>query len=233
MEESEKRKKRLKAIREEAAEAADSTEEQNSIGLTNPLIDTPSGSSGQDEPRPRFDYYTDPMAAFSANNKKNNLGPQVSQPCNTPPRPMNAGSPAHHAQGNYNSAHRTDGFPQGGGAGSQYGQGNPYQGLGSRARPYRGSRRGGGQFKFYYHKSMVEDPWKAFKPVIWKPRGDTRDSLKSWHPNSISTKKAKLGETPTKSTPQQGLAEYLAAAFNEAAGKDAVNNEPGTSSFDA
>lgn len=91
MEESEKRKERLKAIREQAAEAGDNNEEQNSIGepldhgLTNPLIETPSASSRKDEPRPRFDYYTDPMAAFSANNKMNNLSPQVSQPCNTPP----------------------------------------------------------------------------------------------------------------------------------------------------
>lgn len=98
------------------------------------------------------------------------------------------------------------GSPQGGGAGRQYGQGSPNQGSGSRGRPYLGSRGGGGRFKFYYHKSMVEDPWKALKPVIWKPRGDTRDCLKSWLPNSVSTKKAKLGETPTKSTLQQSLA---------------------------
>ncbi|XP_059279607.1 protein SICKLE-like [Lycium ferocissimum] len=278
MEESEKRKERLKAIREEAAEAGDNAEEQNSIvhGLANPLIESPSASSGQDEPRPRFDYYTDPMAAFSANNKKNNVSPHVSQSFNSPPRPMNAGSPAYHAQGNYNSAPRTyrprgvnatplgirrktspfctplgnssntldscldtpnsypppnspqigdissDGFPQGGGAGS------PYQGSGSKGRPYRGSRGGGGRFKFYYHKSMVEDPWKALKPVIWKPHGDTRDYTKSWLQNSISTKKAKLGETPTKSTPGESLAEYLAAAFSEAIGEDIVNNESGT-----
>lgn len=113
MEESEKRKERLKAIREEAAEAGDNNGEQNSIGgpldhgLTNPLIETPSASSGKDEPRPRFDYYTDPMAAFSANDKKNIVSPQVSQSCNTPPKPMNAGSPACHAQRNYNSAQRT------------------------------------------------------------------------------------------------------------------------------
>ncbi|KAK4352311.1 hypothetical protein RND71_027829 [Anisodus tanguticus] len=75
---------------------------------------------------------------------------------------------------------------------------------------------------------MVEDPWKALKPVIWKPRGDTRDSLLSWISNSISTKKAKLEETPTTSAPQQSLAEYLAAAFDEAAGDDTVNNESGT-----
>ncbi|KAF3629112.1 putative VIN3-like protein 2-like [Capsicum annuum] len=76
-------------------------------GLTNLLVETSSASSGKDEPRPRFDYYTDPMAAFSANNKKNNLSPQASQPCNTPPRSLNAGSPAYHAQGSYNSAQRT------------------------------------------------------------------------------------------------------------------------------
>lgn len=78
---------------------------------------------------------------------------------------------------------------------------------------------------------MMEDPWKALKPVIWKPRGDTQDCLKSRLPNSISAKRAKLGETPTKSTPQKCLAEYLAAAFNEAAGEDSVNNESNTQSF--
>lgn len=289
MEESEKRKERLKAIREQAAEAGDNNEEQNSIGgpldhgLTNPLIETPSASSRKDEPRPRFDYYTDPMAAFSANNKMNNLSPQVSQPCNTPPRPMNAGSFAYHAQGNYNSAQRTywprgvnaiplgirrntnpfcmpqgdstlgsslgtpnnyslpnspqiggisgHGSPQVSGAGSQYGQGSPYQGSGFRSKAYQGSRGGKGRFKFYYNESMMEDPWKALKPVIWKPRGDTQDCLKSRLPNSISVKRAKLGETPTKSTPQKCLAEYLAAAFNEAAGEDSVNNESNTQSF--
>lgn len=113
MEESEKRKERLKAIREEAAEAGEHNEEQNSIGgppwsWPYQSIDWNSFSFlWEDEPRPRFDYYTDPMAAFSANDKKNVVSPQVSQSCNTPPRPMSAGSPACHAQRNYNSAQRT------------------------------------------------------------------------------------------------------------------------------
>ncbi|CAN4092365.1 unnamed protein product [Withania somnifera] len=282
MEESEKSKERLKAIREEAADGGDNNEQQNSIGglldhgLTNPLIETPSASSGKDDPRPRFDYYTDPISAFSANNKKNNLSPRVSQLCNTPPRPLDTGSAAYHAQGNCNSAKRayrprgvnaiplgirrktspfctppgnssntsdsslgtpnnystpkspqigdisSDGFPQGSESGS------PYQGSGSKGKHNQGSRRGRGRFKFYYHKSMVEDPWKALKPVSWKPRSDTHDSLKTWLSNSVRAKKAKLGETPTKSTPQQSLAEYLAAAFNEAAGEDTGNNESGT-----
>lgn len=123
------------------------------------------------------------------------------------------------------------GSPQVSGAGSQYGQGSPYQGSGFRSKAYQGSRGGKGRFKFYYNESMMEDPWKALKPVIWKPRGDTQDCLKSRLPNSISAKRAKLGETPTKSTPQKCLAEYLAAAFNEAAGEDSVNNESNTQSF--
>nr|XP_016483246.1 PREDICTED: uncharacterized protein LOC107803959 isoform X2 [Nicotiana tabacum] len=196
--------------------------------------------------------------------------------------PMNAASPAYHAQGNYNSAKRTyqprgvnaiplgirrktspictppgnssntldsslgtpnnysppnspqigdissDCFPQGGGDGSQYGQGSPYQGSGFRGSHHRGSGRSKGLLKVYYHKSMVQDPWKVLKPVIWKPHRDTRDSPNSWLPKSNSSKKAKLGETPTESTPQQSVAEYLAAAFTEAASKDTVNDESGT-----
>lgn len=223
------------------------------------------------------------MAASSANNIKNSLSPQVSQPCNTPPRPTNAGSPAYHAQGNHNKTQRTyqprgvnaiplgirrksspsrtppgnssntldsslgtpnnysppdslligdnssHGSPQVCGADSQHGQCSPYQGSGFRTKVYRGSKRGKGRYKFYDHNSMVEDPWKALKPVMWKPRDNTQDSLKSWLPNSVRTKRAKLGETPTKFTPHKSLAEYLAAAFNEAAGEDTVNDNESNS----
>lgn len=146
-------------------------------------------------------------------NSSNTLDSSLGTPNNySPPNSLQIGDISSH------------GSPQVSGAGSQYGQGSPYQGSGFRSKAYQGSRGSQGRFKFYYHKSMVEDAWKTLKPVIWKPRGDTQDSLKSWLPNSISAKKAKLGETPTRSTPQKSLAEYLAAAFNEAAGEDTVNN---------
>lgn len=84
-EESAKRKERLKAMRMEASQSGDYNETQNHLqGLSNPLIESPSGQA-EFHAAPRFDYYTDPMAAFSANKKWNDVSPQVSQPCYTPP----------------------------------------------------------------------------------------------------------------------------------------------------
>lgn len=84
MEESEKRRERLKAMRQEAAQAGNQGEAENSMGLANPLIDSQPGIA---EPysRPRFDFYTDPMAAFSADKRKSKHSPQVLQPYSTPP----------------------------------------------------------------------------------------------------------------------------------------------------
>ncbi|MCD7454845.1 hypothetical protein HAX54_026216 [Datura stramonium] len=114
-------------------------------------------------------------------NSSNTLDSSSKQyPTTTPPNSLQIGDISSH------------GSPQGGGVGSQNGQGSPYQGSGSRGTPYRGSRGGGGRVKFYYHKSMVEEPWKVLKPVIWKPRGDTRDFLKSWLPKPVSTKRLNL-----------------------------------------
>lgn len=84
-EESEKRKERLKAMRMEASECGNYNETENQLqGLSNPLVESPSGQA-EFCAAPRFDYYTDPMAAFSANKKRNNVSPQVSQACYTPP----------------------------------------------------------------------------------------------------------------------------------------------------
>lgn len=357
MEESEKRRERLKAMRMEASQSGDYSEAaQNPMGsssfghggLTNPLTDSPSGQAEPyATPRPRFDYYTDPMAAFSANKRSNNVSPQVSQQCYTPPRPRNPQSPICTARGNYSLDQRSQsqgvnhtfnplgnpgqnspfGTPQrsspntwgssfgtpnnylppnsstggnfaspgihGGGRpgfhseqgsgqpGSGYGgspyqgsgyrgspyqgswhrgsayqgsghRGGPYQGSGHRGSPYQGSGQGRSQWMgnssspisfrsgrrgrgshgctsgasrpdLYYSKSMVEDPWKELKPVIWKAFSEN-----SWLPQSISAKKAKLPDAPVKSIPQQSLAEYLSASFSEAASSEAGNDGFGT-----
>uniref|UniRef100_A0A7N0UX76 Uncharacterized protein n=1 Tax=Kalanchoe fedtschenkoi TaxID=63787 RepID=A0A7N0UX76_KALFE len=73
MDESERRRERLKAMRNEAARGEASPASQVSgfhVGLANPLTD---GSPSQEVSRstPRFDYYTDPMASFSANRRGN------------------------------------------------------------------------------------------------------------------------------------------------------------------
>lgn len=82
MEESEKRKERLKAMRMEAAQAGLHSEAGNSVGvfqsLTNPLIEPSASSSMPADSRasPRFDFYTDPMAAFSANKRGSKVSHQ-------------------------------------------------------------------------------------------------------------------------------------------------------------
>ncbi|XP_038990682.1 protein SICKLE-like [Hibiscus syriacus] len=64
MEESEKRKGRLKAMRMEA-EVSNDVEASAMPGfLSNPLTETPFTVQDDFGRTPRFDYYTDPMAAF-------------------------------------------------------------------------------------------------------------------------------------------------------------------------
>lgn len=101
----------------------------------------------------------------------------------------------------------------------------------------RGRGRGRGSYghvsahdrpELFYNKSMLEDPWKFLKPVIWsieKVSGKTQstpDSAKSWLPKSITMKKTRVSEATNESSSQQSLAEYLAASFHEA-----MNNTSG------
>ncbi|KAK9136157.1 hypothetical protein Syun_015487 [Stephania yunnanensis] len=71
MEESEKRRERLKAMRMEAAQANALHNEGTSTvpaQLSNPLIDS-STTMEHSSAHTRFDFYTDPMAAFSGNKR--------------------------------------------------------------------------------------------------------------------------------------------------------------------
>ena len=84
--------------------------------------------------------------------------------------------------------------------------------------------RAGGPDRFY-KRSMVEDPWKLLKPVIWKATAAslyTPESSKPWTSKSVSTKREGSSAASVKPGPEPSLAEYLAAAFNEAA-NDAEN----------
>ncbi|KAK4804460.1 hypothetical protein SAY86_004277 [Trapa natans] len=79
MEESEKRKERLRAMRMEAARAESSNYSEVLPGpssLENPFAEAPGPLFVQEEPcsAPRFDYYTDPMSAFSGNKRRNTIG---------------------------------------------------------------------------------------------------------------------------------------------------------------
>ncbi|KAA0043023.1 hypothetical protein IC582_025376 [Cucumis melo] len=77
MEESEKRRERLRAMRMEAAQADVVNYIETSLPnhLSNPLIESSATMVGQLAPctAPRFDYYTNPMAAFSTSKKKGKI----------------------------------------------------------------------------------------------------------------------------------------------------------------
>lgn len=69
----------------------------------------------------------------------------------------------------------------------------------------------------FYKRSMVEDPWKLLKPVLWKATDATPENSKFWTSKSLSTKREGSSAASVKSNSEPSLAEYLAAAFNEAA----------------
>ncbi|VFQ75196.1 unnamed protein product [Cuscuta campestris] len=107
MEESEKRRERLKAMRMEADCVRGEAENSNmgvssGHGLANPLLsENQTSQQGVADLRPRFDYYTDPMAAYSADKRRNNHIPQVvSQPHFTP-RPASSNVTGYPSQGSY------------------------------------------------------------------------------------------------------------------------------------
>lgn len=80
MEESEKRRERLKAMRIEAAQGDginDTTNFTESHGLSNPFIETSLMHQQPCAPQ-RFDYYTDPMSAYSGN-KRSKVSQNISQ----------------------------------------------------------------------------------------------------------------------------------------------------------
>nr|GLL48143.1 uncharacterized protein LOC109169981 isoform X1 [Ipomoea trifida] len=300
MEESEKRRERLKAMRQEAAQVGTQDEAENSMDLANPLIESQTAQPGIAEPysRPRFDFYTDPMAAYSADKRQSKHSPQVPQPYSTPPRPGHSGSPAYHAQGSYfldqrpQQAHgvhhtfsplqsslpgtlpenppnvwgspggiHTSNFPpnyprSSNFANHRYGQGSPGfghvrgspgfdhgrggpgfdHGWGSpgfdhgRGSPGFDHGRGSPGFDHGRGSPGFDHGRGRGYPTIWKKVNtpskdiDTPHSHKSWLPNSVSMKKARLAEVQVKLSSQQSLAEYLAASFNEAANED-VNDE--------
>ncbi|KAE8663093.1 Detected protein of confused Function [Hibiscus syriacus] len=102
MDESEKRKERLKAMRMEA-EVSNDVETSAMPGcLSNPLIETPLTMENDFGGAPRFDYYTDPMAAFSANKKRGNIHNQNVQQSFTSPTTSGWHAPSHPEPRNFN-----------------------------------------------------------------------------------------------------------------------------------
>ncbi|CAK7347268.1 unnamed protein product [Dovyalis caffra] len=83
MEDSEKRRERLELMRAIAAQAETSNNGETSDVqglLANPLLESPANLAREESSAtPRFDFYTDPSAAFSANRKRSATGNQVAR----------------------------------------------------------------------------------------------------------------------------------------------------------
>ncbi|XP_023770399.1 protein SICKLE [Lactuca sativa] len=83
MEESAQRKERLKAMRMEASSQEGPTYneggEPSAVSLSNPLLEPMANPNSQVHPSGQtFNYYTNPMAAYSGNKQKTNVNPQMS-----------------------------------------------------------------------------------------------------------------------------------------------------------
>ncbi|KAK7321275.1 hypothetical protein VNO77_31758 [Canavalia gladiata] len=307
MEDSEQRKKRLKEMRMQADQAEVSGGVEGSgmpSSLSNPLIEAPSTTPLY--AAPRFDYYTDPMSAFSSNKRSNaNIqaapdnfpppnfggspmvqyssprpestnpqmptppiqvspaafrnpvwnGPRGPAPYNSQSHPLSGAtysSPRFESSGRplYNSpwgiTHRPSYTPnpspgyrnypspsQGRGRGFWHNTRSPVSGRGSGHGPsfhghWSNEDRASAPDRFY-KRSMVEDPWKHLKPVIWKAidvslfTSQIPENSTPLISKSTSTKWEGSSAASAKSYSEPSLAEYLAAAFNDAT-NDAEND---------
>ncbi|KAI3701053.1 hypothetical protein L2E82_45696 [Cichorium intybus] len=93
MEESAQRRERLKAMRMEASQEGPTSNEggeHSAVSLSNPLLEPANNSMGQVQPLGQsFNYYTNPMAAYSGNKQTTKVSPQISHDYSSiPPRPQ-------------------------------------------------------------------------------------------------------------------------------------------------
>lgn len=123
MEDSEKRRERLKAMRTQAdqAQVSSNVEHSGMPGcLSNPLIEASAPTVVQESSTPRFDFYTDPMSAFSDSKKRGNADNQIRSDFNchggsplswfSPSHPgprslLTSPTPAHQIQSSWSSNH--------------------------------------------------------------------------------------------------------------------------------
>ncbi|KAK9109038.1 hypothetical protein Sjap_017098 [Stephania japonica] len=241
MEESEKRRERLKAMRMEAAQANASHNVDTSTvptQLSNPLIDS-LATMENSSTHTRFDFYTDPMAAFSAGARNFDMSTPLPQfhhrGASSGPWNQSGGRASYGFSPN---SQRFGGYPNPGfRRGGSY-SGSPNSGRGSGGRfssspsPHWG--RGGGRGRgfhasvsakerpeMFYNKSMMEDPWSSLIPIVKNlsisaGSQSTPGSLNSWLPKSLSMKKARVAEPASTPNSQISLADSLSAAVEEA-----------------
>lgn len=90
MEESAQRRERLKAMRMEASQEASTNNnmsDHSAVSLSNPLVESTANTESQVQPFAQsFNYYTDPMAAYSGNKQRSKVSPQISHDYSSNPQ---------------------------------------------------------------------------------------------------------------------------------------------------
>jgi len=117
---------------------------------------------------------------------------------------------------------------RGRGRGVWHNSGSSVSGRGPNFRGHWSNENAGPGPNRFYKSSMVEDPWNHLEPKIWEAIAGSLhtshmpEKVKPW----ISKSKSTIGEgssaASVKSNSEPSLAQYLAAAFNEAV-NDAEN----------
>ncbi|ESW13272.1 hypothetical protein PHAVU_008G182500 [Phaseolus vulgaris] len=190
---------------------------------------SPNPSAGDwDSPRPS--YSPNPSPGYR-NSPRPSYGPNPSPGYRNSPRPSYSSNPSP----GYRSSPRPCYSPSPGQARGRGIWHNPRSSVseqGSGRGPnfhgrWSNENAGPGPNRFY-KSSMVEDPWNRLEPKIWEAitgslhTSHIPEKVKPW----ISKSKSTIGEgssaASVKSSSEPSLAEYLAAAFNEAA-NDAEN----------
>ncbi|GAB4842283.1 hypothetical protein Ancab_012253 [Ancistrocladus abbreviatus] len=135
------------------------------------------------------------------------------------------GSPAR-GRGQWSTNSSSPGSGRGGSSSPHSGRGRGRWAGGVASPPSRSGlgrgtgSRGDGPARGFYDKSMLEDPWKSLEPVIWrgvnkKWKMSESRTLETRH-SPHNMKKTKVSEAFDLSNSKQSLADYLAAAFDEA-----------------
>ncbi|KAK7385398.1 hypothetical protein VNO78_31115 [Psophocarpus tetragonolobus] len=167
-------------------------------------------------PSPSRGYRNTPRPSYSPNPSPG-YGNSARPSYSSNPSPGYGNSPRSSYSTNPPPGYRNSPSPgQGRGRGFGINTGSPASERGSgQGTNFRGPDR-------FYKRSMVEDPWKHLEPIIWNSL-HTSHIPKNLQPLfSKSTSTEGLSAASVKSSSEPSLAEYLAAAFNEAA-NDAKN----------
>lgn len=162
-------------------------------------------SGGGTYPSPRFESPGSPSYNFAPGmNQWPNHNPNISSeysPNQSPAFRNNPNSSRGRGRGFWHNRSHVSGRGSG-------------QGSSSHGR-WSNDDRGCGPERFY-KRSMVEDPWKCLKPIIWYSTISSNTSYARENSKSTSTKREGPPAVFSKSNSGPSLAEYLASAFNEA-----------------